>query len=318
MKRKTRRAVIGTIVGLALLCLGASNPLEKLTLTPTNPESMRSRVEALEKQNAALQQQVADLNRKVNALSQRVNAGCGGGDVGAFNSDGANSSYLKEAPGLSVVRLQPENKAPGSLTVEEPKGRLLVESSSAEPSPVMTQPLPGTGYVPLPDPALTMTPGSTATLSDAKGPASPAAPPAAMASPALGPGKAAPSANEVAAYDEIRALVAQSKLDEARPLLEAYLQKYPGGSHEAEVANWLGMNQFTAGNYDRAIDSLKLVTEKHFESAVAPDALYILGLCYFEQGKLKEAANTFRDVKTLYPFSKAAQLAETKLAACDQ
>jgi TolA-binding protein len=316
MKRKTRWAVIGTILGLALLCLGASNPLEKFT--PPNTGSMKGRVEELEKQNAALQQQVADLNRKLNILSQRVNAGCGGGgEAGAFNSDGGSSGYMKEAPGLSVVRLQPEGKVPGGPGSEEPKGRLMVQSSSNPEAANLIanhQPLPGTNYVPLPDPAL-----AVSTEGAAAGPASPAPAPV-LATPAPAPSgpKPAPSPNEVAAYDDIRALVAQSKLDDARPLMESYLQSYPGGSHEAEVANWLGMNLFTAGDYAKAIENLKLVTDKHYESAVAPDALYIIGLCYFEQNKTKEAGDAFRDVKKLYPFSKAAQLAETKLATCCQ
>jgi len=316
MKQKTRWAVIGIILGLALLCLGASNPLEKFT--PTSNGSMKGRVEDLEKQNAALQQQVADLNRKVNILTQRVNAGCGGGgDAGAFSSEGGTSAYTKEVPGLSVVRLQPEGKGPGASGPEEPKGRLMVESSSNPEAANLIanhQPLPGTNYVPLPDPAL-----AVSTEGAASSPAPPApAPVMAAPAPAPSPAKSAPSPNEVAAYDDIRTLVAQGKLDDARPLMEAYLQSYPGGSHEAEVANWLGMNLFTAGDYAKAIEDLKLVTDKHYESSVAPDALYIIGLCYFEQNKTKEAGDAFRDVKKLYPFSKAAKFAEDKLATCCQ
>ena len=308
MMKKTRALTCCAIL-LFVLCMGADNPFQS-----SSRAELSKRIELLERQNAELRQQVTDLSMKVEVLTQRVNASCGPGSSSAFNSDNINLNYNRSSvPGLATVRLAPE--APKD---DKPKGRLIVTNSDPEATVLIEHgtgaPLPATNYVPLPDPELTMPTGSGGDA--AKSPDAPAAAaPMATAAPAPAPAPA-PSKDEASAFNSIKDLLDQGKNDEAVPLMEDYLNRYPKGAHEDKVAFWLGVSYFNKNEHDKAIKTLRIVSENHAESEEAPNALLRIGLAYLELGRTDEAGEAFREIKILYPFSDLAQKAEEMLSSC--
>lgn len=298
MARNTRTAVLAAALILSFLCIGADNTLG---FPKTSRSELVERVESLEKENVELRRQVADLNTKIDLLSQRVNAGCAGAPQGAA----AAGTPQPAPPSLDVVRLSPESQAP-----QKPKGRLIITNSDEEAVSLIEHgaPLPGTNYFPLPDPAGTV---------------SATGQPAAAAAMAM-PDNPAPEAKtkvtlaESEAYARIKALIDGGDRGGARPLMQDYLKSHSGGTHEDDVAYWLGDCWFEAGDYKQAIESYLIVTDQHPESARAPEALYKAGLSYLELGRTDEGADALREVRILYPFSDSAQKAEAKLATCCQ
>jgi tol-pal system protein YbgF len=305
MMKKKRVSALGAAIILSILCLGAGDPFK----SSSRNSELLSRMEALEKQNADLRAQVADLNVKIEVLTQRVNASCGGPAGAAFdNSNTALSSRSPAMPGLSTVRLQP-----GAPDLVKPKGRLIVTSSDNESSSVIEQgtPLPGTNYVPLPDPETTMNGGADASQ-PSSGPAT--ALPAAGPAPASAP---APSGkDELASFNEIKDLVDQGKNEEAAPLMADYLARFPKGSREDKVAFWLGNYYFSQDQHEKAVKAFKIVAENHFESEEAPEALFKIGMSYLDMNKTEDAKSAFQEVKILYPFSDMAEKAEEMLSSC--
>jgi TolA-binding protein len=61
---------------------------------------------------------------------------------------------------------------------------------------------------------------------------------------------------------------------------------------------------------------LKIVTENHYESDFAPEALYEIGLAYLELGQPEEAGSALREIRILYPFSETAEKAQELLSTC--
>lgn len=302
-KRNAHAVLLSGLVCLALLNMGAKNPFAGLS-----QNSLKERVQTLESENAKLSAEVDELTRKLDILTQRVNASCGEGDAGTFDDSNISLSlFTPEVPGLETVRLKPEDGAPASAPANKPGGKLIITKSGDSTTYIdKGGPLPGTNYVPLPDPEFESDGGSDS------------APPPSLArnDSSSDSGSSSSSLMEPVAFEEIRGLVEQGESGRAEGLMKKYLSSHAGGANEDRVAHWLGTSLYGKGDYAGAIKAFKIVTEKHYESALAPDSLYYVGLAYIELGKTKEAGDAFREVKILYPFSNAAKKADEKLASC--
>jgi len=292
--------IAGSAVLLSILCLGAG----PFSFSGLSKKELAERVEILEKQNAELRTQVSDLSRKVGLLAQKVNMACLK-DAGARTLAGPAS---KEIPDLEVVRISPEGLARERERIK-PRGKLIVAHSDGESMSLIEHgaPLPGTDYVPLPDPAGTVS---------RKGGAEAGARVPAMARPEKGAENQAGQEESSASFENIRELVDKGEQARAAPFMQKYLEENPGGPKEDMVAFWMGQHLFNEGDYKRAIEYYRIVTERHVESDSAPEALYKTGLCWLELERTEEAADALREVKILYPFSQAAKQAEDKLLSC--
>lgn len=312
--KKVRIAGLGMAVCVAVLCTGAN------TSYSTSPKKdVLERLEELEKQNAALTQQVNDLKTRVELLTERVNtlyARLPSGNVAGGPAAGSSGGNAGVPGDLEVVRLSPEpNQRTGPASPppsNRPRGRVIVIDSNnptaANSDPA--QPLPGTNYVPLPDPETTMAPPPAGERSPS-GPKPTGSPP-----PMASPSSPASARDEASLFQEIKKLVQENRRAEAVPLMETYLKQFPKGPHMDAVAYWLGEEKFARGDYEAAIKSYRLVTENRPESNYAPEALYKIGLALLELSRRDEAAEVLEEVKILYPFSEAAVKAEQKLASC--
>lgn len=326
MMKKMRTSALVIAVFLAVPCLGANT-----SLSNSPKKGVAERLEELEKQNAALSREVSDLKLRIDLLTERMNTLCGAppsGSAAGMPGPGATAGAPPDVPGLAVVRLTPGSQPSGSPAPNKPKGRVIVVNTSGDtpsvtegPSPSTGAPLPGTNYVPLPDPATTMgpVPGVSApnpapSNNPPPGPTPPSGPTPALAAPNTPP--VATPMDEAGAYADIKKLVGQNKRSEAVPLMEDYLKRYLKGPHEDEVAFWLGEERFSHSDYPNAVKAYRIVTENHPESKSAPEALYKVGLSLLELNRKSEATDALEEVKVLYPFSEAAAKAEKKLASC--
>ena len=73
----------------------------------------------------------------------------------------------------------------------------------------------------------------------------------------------------------------------------------------------LGYNAYTSQEYDTAIDAL--YKSFYYDNTNEP-ALYFLGNAYYENGDYDKAKKAYNDVKSLFPDTKYASNAETKIA----
>jgi TolA-binding protein len=295
MIRKNRITLL-TVIFLSVFILGAT-PFNK---SGRNNNDMSKRVEQLEKQNVELRKQIEDLTLKVELLTRKVN-----GQGHASNTSGRGNP-MSSHPGLSVKKLTPESQRMSNA----PKGRLIVTGSNNNAKNIVESgtPLPGTNYVPLPDPASKVKrPGSQTPKKIKSSPA-----------PALATPKPVTSLGESGDFKKINTLMDNGSKVEAVELMDAYLLKHKGGAHENKVAYWKGKSLLDKGEHNQAIDYLKIVTERYPACNDASDALYSIGLSYLELGHSEEAGDALREVNILYPFSEAAGKAGKKLETCCQ
>ncbi len=313
MRYTNRAAVVAVVVTASILSMGA-NPFKP---TKSSKNDVLERLEILEKQNAELRKQVADLSTKVELLTARLNGTSGFSSGSSYEmNDFASSAPPPNLPGLDVVRLKPEGAQPATT---RPKGKLIIahssdSSASLIESPRSSSPLPGTNYVPLPDPAETMAmPVSSNNGVKSENISSYSSAPAQAPAP-----EPVSSPGESAAYQSIKEKIESGDSGQARPLMEDYLKNHGGGANEDRVAFWLGEDHFANGDYSRAKDVYSIVTERHPASEAAAESLYKIGLCHLELGRPTAASESFREVKLLYPFSEASNKADAKLKECCQ
>lgn len=312
MKKKMRLGALSGAICLSILCLSADSSPKSIF------RSQSDRIDELEKQNLELKKQIAELNQKIEILTTRVNACAGGPSSGnAFTEENVSTGPSPSVPGLEVVRIRPGasqpsalSSPPGAAVRPKPKGTVTVykttddDSSSFAPASSPASPLPGTNYVPPPDPANPSAPPPVLSYTPA-----PAATPAPTGSPAL-------SAGEAAAYKQLKEMWDQNQTDLAAPMMQEYLKRHARGAHEDEVAYRLGNYYFDQGEYTKAVNCYRLLREAHYTSNFAPDAIYKLGLCYLKLGMQKEAEEALEEVESIYPFSNAAPLATKELESC--
>lgn len=309
---KKRVAALVATVCISVVCMGANYPFKKSSKSSSNlfPKSTSERLEAMEKQNVALRKQVADLNMRLELLTTRVNSMSGvPGGVAASGVNTFVSGPPANVPGLATVRLKPK---PKPRQPNKPKGRLFI-TGSGEDSALLIEhgaPIPGTNYVPLPDPEITVLRGS--------GNAASTSAPAPMAAISHAPASSGPvnSKEAASAYNTIKDLHESGRKDENLPLMVSYLKRHSGAAHEDEVAYWLGQYYFDRGDHKKAVEVLKVVTDRHPESEAAPEALYRVGLSCLEMGLTDKAQEALSEVRILYPFSEASEKAEQKLISC--
>ncbi len=309
MPKNARRA--GMVVAVvSLLCLGANNPFK---FSSVSKKELAERVEFLERQNAELRKQVEDLSMKVELLSQRVNTMYASAGRRSSRPGPAAVAGGSQVSGLDVVRL-----SPGDARPEKKKGRLIIAHSDGDSTTLIEHKssLPGTDYVPLPDPENTIAKHGSGANTPETGDS--------LARPALsesdveepGTGEAVKGSKQAGpSFEKIKKLVKDGEAAKATPMMESYLGR-KGGEREDQVAFWLGQYYYERGEYEKAIKAYRVVSERHVQSLDAPEALYKTGLCLLELDRIEDAADALREVKILYPFSSFAEEAEDKLVSC--
>lgn len=161
------------------------------------------------------------------------------------------------------------------------------------------------------------------------GPAKPSVPaagvvpaPAASATAAVTPGKAAVTAVPGAAldpvaerkdYDNALAILNELRYDEAATAFREFLKKYPGSSYADNAQYWLGEVYYVTRDFRAALEEFGKLLKRFPDSPKVPGAMLKMGYSYYELKDWKAAADLLGQVVTRFPDSTTAGLAQKRL-----
>lgn len=115
-------------------------------------------------------------------------------------------------------------------------------------------------------------------------------------------------------YDEAYRNYVSGNYIRARGLFQDFAQKYPRDPLAPNALYWLGECFYDQRNYQEAVTAFQKVVDLYPQSLKAPDALYKKGVCYLELKQEKRAEEEFRTVLNKYSKSDAAKMAQERLA----
>ena len=148
----------------------------------------------------------------------------------------------------------------------------------------------------------------------------PANPPAAAAvgsnnngqAPPPAAGSADPAAAQAVYNVAFKALQAGDYVQASRQF-RSFIQQYPNHALTPNAYYWLGESYYVTMNYPVALESFQHLLSQFPQSEKAPDALLKIGYSQLELKQDAAARATLSSVKTKYPGSKAASLAQERL-----
>lgn len=107
--------------------------------------------------------------------------------------------------------------------------------------------------------------------------------------------------------------LAGGREEAAEAVLNRFLKEYPNHERVAEAHYRLAEAKFNAKNYPAAVVAFQRVIDDYKESPWASWAMLRQGECFEAQGQSKNAKLFYEDTIRLYPKSKAAKEAKTRL-----
>ncbi len=132
-------------------------------------------------------------------------------------------------------------------------------------------------------------------------------------------GKTATSSqSEEKVYRQAYQFVQNRDWGKALSAFQSFVKEFPQGKYTANAHYWMGEIYFNKGEYDLAKESFSTVYQKFASHTKAADALLKLGYVEQAKGKYKDSKALLTKVKTQYPGTTPAQLAETRLQKLHQ
>jgi len=107
--------------------------------------------------------------------------------------------------------------------------------------------------------------------------------------------------------------LAGGREEAAEAVLTRFLKEYPDNARVDEAKYRLAEARFNAKNYPAAVIAFQRVIDEHKDSPWAAWAMLRQGECFEKQGQKENARLFYEDTLRLYPKSKAAKEAKTKL-----
>lgn len=98
---------------------------------------------------------------------------------------------------------------------------------------------------------------------------------------------------------------------------DQYLSVYPAGRFVTNAHYWKGQAFLYLNRYAEARDAYEIIMDRYQDSAKLPDAMYGLGLAYQGLGNIAQARQLLNDIKTRFPNTGVANLADTRLLSLD-
>jgi tol-pal system protein YbgF len=130
-------------------------------------------------------------------------------------------------------------------------------------------------------------------------------------------GSADPAAAQAAYNVAFKALQAGDYVQASRQF-RSFIQQYPNHALTPNAYYWLGESYYVTMNYPVALESFQHLLSQFPQSEKAPDALLKIGYSQLELKQDAAARATLSSVKTKYPGSKAASLAQERLQRIQQ
>ena len=133
--------------------------------------------------------------------------------------------------------------------------------------------------------------------------------------PAPPPQAALPTPLRAAKAEYERAFRAyqQSEHGLAQRLFERFVKLHPRSDLTDNALYWHGEMHYKQRRYSRAIELFGQVVEQHPTGNKVPDSFLKIGLCYQNLGKPDAARKILEQVRSIFPESRAAEIAATRL-----
>ena len=156
--------------------------------------------------------------------------------------------------------------------------------------------------------------GATSAAPAAAAPPVAAAASAPEASPARAPTRDE-QAREMKAYDAASNLFRKNDFASAAVAFGAFLKDFPQSALAPNALYWIGICHANTRDFKNALAAQESLLARYPQSSKAPDALLAIAAIQAEQGDAGSARNTLEDIIARFPGSEAAGKARTRLAA---
>ena len=123
----------------------------------------------------------------------------------------------------------------------------------------------------------------------------------------------ASSGDELGDYQLAFNILKSGQYAKAAEAFAVFLQRYPDGQYAANARYWLGESHYVVRDFDQALASFQQVVDQHPDSPKHPDALLKLGFIQLEKGNQPQARKLLEQVRSQFPGTTAAALAEQRL-----
>jgi tol-pal system protein YbgF len=118
---------------------------------------------------------------------------------------------------------------------------------------------------------------------------------------------------EEKAYQNAYRLIQSKEYDGALAAFKALMSNFPQGKYVPNAHYWLGEIYLVKGNLDLAAQSFDMVFRQYPAHPKAADSLLKLGYVEYSKGQWKKSQAYLNQVKTQFPGSTSAQLADSRL-----
>jgi tol-pal system protein YbgF len=115
-------------------------------------------------------------------------------------------------------------------------------------------------------------------------------------------------------YKQALDTLLQGNPDQAQRMFEEFLKEHKKHELAPNAYYWLGECHYEKQSFAEAILAFKEVSNQYPDSDKVPDALLKMGYSYLNMGQKSNASFYLETLKERYPDSKAAELAQKKLA----
>ncbi len=116
-----------------------------------------------------------------------------------------------------------------------------------------------------------------------------------------------------AVYQKAFKLLKESQYDQAHVAFKSFIKDYPDSAFCDNAQYWLGETNYVLQKYELAINEYQALINTFPNSKKASHALLKIGYSYDELGNADDAHKTLEEVKTQYPGTTAARLADDRL-----
>lgn len=160
--------------------------------------------------------------------------------------------------------------------------------------------------------------GGAASGAPAASSAAPAAAPVAAATPEASPSRPPArdeQAREVKAYDAASNLFRKNDFVSAAEAFGAFLKDFPQSALAPNALYWIGICHANTRDFKSALAAQEALIARYPQSPKAPDALLAIAAIQSEQGDSGSARNTLEDIIARFPGSEAAGKARTRLSS---
>lgn len=122
----------------------------------------------------------------------------------------------------------------------------------------------------------------------------------------------------IAAYRDAFLLLKGRRYNESIDAFESFLENYPNSKYAANAQYWLAEANYVTKRYERALKDFQTVVERYPASSKLPDARLKIGFTQYELEQFKQARVTLTRLRTQFPNSTVAGLAQERLARMDK